>query len=311
MNGTAVRRVLVSHPAQAAAGILIDGAFGEPPAPVHPVALFGRAMTVVERVGYRDSRTAGIGHAVVGSTVGLVSGAALRSIAVAGRSLRETALDIGAALDRGDLASARAKLPALVGRDPSALGGQEVARAVVESVAENTVDAVVAPAFWAACGGAAGALGYRAVNTLDAMVGHRSARYERYGWASARLDDVAGYVPARVTAALVTAVRPRSAAAIWRAIRTQAVDHPSPNAGVGEAAFAAALGVRLGGMSRYGGRVENRPALGTGRPPAAADIPRAVRLSADVSLLLAALLAAVAVTDTAAAPGGRRPLRGR
>jgi adenosylcobinamide-phosphate synthase len=317
MNGTALLRVLASHPAQAAAGILIDRAAGEPPASVHPVAWFGRAMTAVERVGYRDSRTAGIGHAILGSTIGLTSGAALGStlaataIAVAGRSLRETALDIGAALDRGDLAAARAKLPALVGRDPSTLGGPDVARAVVESVAENTVDAIVAPAFWAACCGAPGALGYRAVNTLDSMVGHRSARYERYGWASARLDDVAGYLPARVTAALVTVARPRSAQAIWRAIRTQAVEHPSPNAGVGEAAFAAALGLRLGGISSYGGRVENRPALGAGRPAATADIPRAVRLSADVSVLLAALLAAVGATETAAASGGRRPLRCR
>jgi len=157
----------------------------------------------------------------------------------------------------------------------------------------------VAPAFWAACCGAPGALGYRAVNTLDAMVGHRSARYNRYGWASARLDDVAGYLPARLTAALVGVARPRRAVAIWQVIRTQAPGHPSPNAGVAEAAFAAALGLQLGGRNRYEGRVEDRPALGTGRTPAAADIARAVRLSADVSLLLAGLLAAVATADAA------------
>jgi adenosylcobinamide-phosphate synthase len=213
-------------------------------------------------------------------------------LAVAGRCLGESALTVGRALDRGDLEAARAALPALVGRDPAGMDESEMARAVVESVAENTVDAVVAPAFWAAIGGAPGALGYRAVNTLDAMVGHRSTRYRSYGWASARLDDVAGYLPARLTAALVAGVRPGHAAAIWRAVHRQAPGHPSPNAGVAEAAFAAALGLRLGGCNRYGDRVEHRPWLGQGRPPARSDIRPAVRLSNDVNWLLTAGLAA-------------------
>jgi adenosylcobinamide-phosphate synthase len=303
------RQILATQSAQAAAGILLDRAVGEPPTAMHPVAWFGRAMTLTERLGYQDSRAAGTAHALLGTALGVAGGAALRStaaataLAVAGRSLGDTALDIGAALGRDELTAARAKLPALVGRDPSALSGPEVARAVVESVAENTVDAVVAPAFWAACCGAPGALGYRAVNTLDAMVGHRSARYHRYGWASARLDDVAGYLPARLTAFLVGVARPRRAPAIWQAIRAQAPAHPSPNAGVAEAAFAVALGVRLGGRNRYGSRVEERPALGNGRSPTAADIPRAVRLSADVSLLLAGLLTAAAAAEAAAGGG--------
>jgi adenosylcobinamide-phosphate synthase len=184
----------------------------------------------------------------------------------------------------------------------------------VESVAENTVDAVVAPALWAAALGAPGALGYRAVNTLDAMVGHRSDRYLRYGWASARLDDLAGWVPARVTAALVAAVRPPRAGAVWTAVRTQAPAHPSPNSGVAEAAFAAALGLRLGGENRYGDRVELRPPLGTGRPAERGDIARAVGLSRDVTLALAGGLGALRVVKspisaritTRNAPGGRR-----
>lgn len=291
---------------QAAAGLLLDRLLGEPPTALHPVGWFGRMMTLAERVGYRDTRSAGAAHALLGTTLGLAGGVALRStvaattLAVAGRSLGDIAMEIGAALERGDLAQARAKLPALVGRDPSGLSGAELARAVVESVAENTVDAVVAPAFWAACWGAPGALGYRAVNTLDAMVGHRSTRYQRYGWASARLDDVAGYVPARLTAVLVGIARPGRTAAVWRAVRAQAPAHPSPNAGVAEAAFAAALGVRLGGINRYDGRVECRPALGVGRPPTAADIGRAVRLSVEVSLLLAGLLGVVAAVEAAA-----------
>jgi len=197
-------------------------------------------------------------------------------------------------LGRGQIEAARAALPGLVGRDPTGLDAGEIARAVVESVAENTVDAIVAPALWAALAGAPGALGYRAVNTLDAMVGHRSARYLRYGWASARLDDAANYLPARVTAALVVAVRPGAAAAVWRAVRIQAPAHPSPNSGVAEAAFAAALGLRLGGSNRYSDRTEVRAALGSGRAPTAADIPAAVRLSRDVSLALVGLLAGAA-----------------
>jgi adenosylcobinamide-phosphate synthase len=280
-----------------ALGIVADRILGEPPAAAHPVVAFGKVMRAVERTMYRDTRTAGAVHAVIGTGLGATAGAVLRStavatwLAVAGRALASAATGVGAALEAGDLDRARSLLPALVGRDPSQLDEKEIARAVVESVAENTVDAVVAPAFWAAVLGARGALGYRAVNTLDAMVGHHSPRYEHYGWASARLDDLAGWVPARMTAAAVAAVRPRAAGAVWTAVRTQAPAHPSPNAGVAEAAFAAALGLRLGGENRYcepGGsgartqRVEIRPPLGTGRPAEAADIARAVALSRDV-----------------------------
>ena len=287
-----------------AAGVLADRLLGEPPAPVHPVVAFGRLMRRVERLLYRDSRAAGVAHAVVGCGVGAVAGRLLGStavatwVAVAGRALGAAAGAVGDALEAGDLAQARALLPALVGRDPSALDEKEIARAVVESVAENTVDAVVAPALWAAALGAPGALGYRAVNTLDAMVGHHSARYEHYGWASARLDDVAGWVPARVTAALVAGVRPASAGAVWAAVRTHAPAHPSPNAGVAEAAFAAALGLRLGGANRYGDRVELRPPLGTGRPAEAGDIARAVALSGDVctSMVVISAISARATT---------------
>jgi adenosylcobinamide-phosphate synthase len=172
---------------------------------------------------------------------------------------------------------------------------KELSRAAVESVAENSVDAVVAPALWAALLGAPGAGAYRAVNTMDSMVGHRSARYERYGWAAARLDDAAGFVPARVAAALVAMVRPRQVSAVWRAVRRDAPQHPSPNAGVAEAAFAGALGLRLGGENRYGDRIELRASLGDGRAPERADIERAVVLARDVGLALAAALGAVSL----------------
>jgi adenosylcobinamide-phosphate synthase len=160
-------------------------------------------------------------------------------------------------------------------------------------VAENTVDAIVAPALWATVAGAPGALGYRAINTLDAMVGHHSTRYEHYGAASARLDDAANWLPARATAALVMLVRASSANEIRRAVITQAPLHPSPNAGVVEAAFAAALGVQLGGRNRYGDRIEERATLGFGRPACSSDIKESVRLSRDVTYSLASLLTVV------------------
>ncbi len=286
---------MVSRTLLASAGVVADRLFGEPPSPLHPVVGFGRVMRAVERGMYRDSRMPGVAHAAVGTGLGLAAGGLVGStamatwLAVAGRSLGDAATAVASALDCDDLPLARSRLPALVGRDPSALDEKEIARAVVESVAENTVDAVVAPALWAGFLGAPGALGYRAVNTLDAMVGHRSTRYRHYGWASARLDDWAGWVPARATAALVAAVRPRARRAVWTAVRTQAPAHPSPNAGVAEAAFAAALGLRLGGENRYGDRVELRPPLGTGRPAEPGDIAGAVALSRDVSLALCAL----------------------
>jgi adenosylcobinamide-phosphate synthase len=282
-----------------AAGILADRTFGEPPTSVHPVAAFGTVMTALERRLYRDERWAGAVHAAAGIALGVAAGRLVRSravatyVAVSGRMLGSTARQIGRVLEAGDLAGARALLPSLVGRDPSGLDGGEIARAVVESVAENTVDAIVAPALWAAAAGAPGVLAHRAVNTMDAMVGHRSARYERYGWAAARLDDAMAWVPARATAALVAAVRPSAAGEIWRTVRRDAPAHPSPNAGVAEAAFAAALGIQLGGLVRYGERVEDRPRLGEGRAVEAADIDRAVRLSDDVTLALTGALAAV------------------
>jgi adenosylcobinamide-phosphate synthase len=282
----------------AAAGIVIDSVLPEPPSAVHPVALFGRAMTGVEYHLYRDRRVTGVLFALTGTAVGVGAGVAVRSttvattMAVAGHSLLNTASGIGKALDAGDLDRARALLPSLVGRDPTGLDQKEVARAVVESVAENTVDAVVAPALWGAVAGAPGVLAHRAVNTLDSMVGHRSDRYANFGWASARLDDAMAWLPARITAVLVAVVRPGSAGRVARAVHRQAPAHPSPNSGVAEAAFAAALGLRLGGENRYGDRVELRPSLGDGRAVEPSDIHRAVRLSRDVGSGMAAGLVA-------------------
>lgn len=297
-----------------AAGVTADLVLGEPPAQWHPVAAFGTLMAAVERALYRDGRLAGVAHAVLGLGAGAGAGGILARtfggsgatavatyVAVAHRELAAQARGVGDALETGDLGLARRRLPALVGRDPDGLDEKEIARAVVESVAENTVDAVVAPALWALVGGAPGVLAYRAANTMDAMVGHRTARHGRYGWAAARLDDAAGYLPARVTAVLVAAVRPRRAADVVRAVRRDAPAHPSPNAGVAEAAFASALGLRLGGTNRYGDRIEVRAPLGGGRSPEPGDVPRAVALARDVTVALGSALAAAGAAAGVAA----------
>jgi adenosylcobinamide-phosphate synthase len=200
-----------------------------------------------------------------------------------GTSLRREATLMADALDRGDLAAARKRLPHLCGRDPSTLDGPELARATVESVAENTSDAVVAPLFWGAVAGLPGLVAYRAVNTLDAMVGHRSPRYARFGTAAARLDDLANLAPARIAAGLTVVGAPAVGGRPAVAVRAWARDghrHPSPNAGQVEAAMAGALGVRLGGRNVYASRVEERPVLGDGgRVAGVGDIRRAARLS--------------------------------
>jgi adenosylcobinamide-phosphate synthase len=205
------------------------------------------------------------------------------------------ALRLRDALEAGDLDGARALAPTLVGRDPSNLGAAELARAAVESVAENTSDAVVAPLFWMAALGPAGAAGYRAVNTLDAMIGHRSQRHQRFGCAAARLDDIASWVPARLTALLVLALAPGRRRATWRAAMVEGALHPSPNAGRAEGAFAGALGLRLGGVNHYAHGTERRPHLGGGEAPQPRDIERAVRLARRVGVAAAALAALAAL----------------
>ncbi|MEW2156479.1 cobalamin biosynthesis protein [Streptomyces sp. NPDC007189] len=287
----------------AAAGLLGDLLLGDPRRG-HPVAVFGRAAAAVDRALWHDHRGWGALHTTVcaGGAVALgtlaarvvrpwsAASVALTAAAtwavVGGTSLAREARAIGRALESGDVEAARARLPHLCGRDPQALDADGIARAVVESVAENTSDAVVGALVWGAVAGVPGLLGFRAVNTLDAMVGHKSSRYRRYGWASARLDDVAGWPGARLTAVLaaVAGPDPRGALRAWRA---DAARHPSPNAGPVEASFAGALGVRLGGTLSYGGRIEHRPVLNgaTGRAVRVTDIDRAVRLSRRVGLL--------------------------
>jgi len=264
----------------------------------------------MESVTYTDSEAAGIVHelALVGSVVGVSAALRPRVVPVAlatwtvlgGRSLARAGGQLADCLAAGDVDGARTLLPTLCGRDPAVLDVDGLIRAAVESIAENTSDAAVAPLCWGAVGGLPGLLGYRAVNTLDAMVGYRNVRYHRFGWAAARVDDVANLVPARVTGMLIVALAPLHGGRAGGALHTwrrDARQHPSPNAGVVEAAMAGALGISVGGVTPYRHGVELRPVLGAGTDPSVADLRRAVQLSQGVqwgSLVLAVGGAALA-----------------
>jgi adenosylcobinamide-phosphate synthase len=301
-------------------GHLADRRFGDPRRG-HPVAIFGSAAAALERRTYADSRARGLLHltllagTVAGGGLGLerrtrdhplvhtlVTAAATWTV-LGGTSLGREATAVHGLLTDDDLPGARRRLTHLVGRDTSALDEAEVSRATVESVAENTSDAVVAPLVWGALLGVPGLLGYRAANTLDAMVGHRGERYGRFGWASARFDDLLNLPGARLSGLLAAALaatvggRPSAALGAWH---RDARRHPSPNAGVVEAAFAGALGVRLGGRNHYTHGVEDRVVLGDGPAPDRADIGRAVRLADAVGAGAVVVAAAAALRSTRA-----------
>jgi adenosylcobinamide-phosphate synthase len=302
-----------------AAGYLADVVLADPQRG-HPVAVFGSAAAALERRSYADNRAAGAAHTagllaalgVLGLAVERAAhrrGAAWTAAATAvttyvvlgGTSLARTGDRLADTLDSGDIDGARALLPSLCGRDPAALDADGLARAALESVAENTSDAQVAPILWGAVAGVPGLLVYRGANTLDAMIGHKSPKYLQFGWAAARFDDIVNYVGARATG-LVVLVVGGAPSATWRAWQRDAGKHPSPNAGVAEASFAGALGVQLGGPTQYAHRLEMRPTLGDGPAPTAADLRRGVRLSRAVQA--GAALLAVAVS--AACRTGRR-----
>lgn len=304
------------HPMTArAVGLLlghaVDRLLGDPRR-FHPVAGFGRTAALLEERAYADRRARGAVYVLVldGGTSTLAVVAERRAThplaralltatvtwAVLGaRSLDREAAAVHAHLAACDLDAARQRLTNLVGRDTTRLTPDEVARAVVESVAENTSDAVVTPYVWAAVAGVPGLVAHRAANTLDAMVGHHNARYERFGWAAARLDDVLGLPGSRLSGLLAAALGPnaRAAADAWR---RDARRHPSPNGGVVEASFAGALGLQLGGTSTYyGDRVEHRALMGAGRHPTPADIAQARRLARRVGLGAALTAATVSL----------------
>ena len=301
----------MSYGEQVAAALLLDALFGEPPEPVHPTVLMGRAISTFERTALklespRSRRLAGIILAISLPSLVFVStrklidavpvqlrwtlGTALISTTISLRGLREAARSVERELRDGRLECARVRVGHFVGRDTDDLPESEVCRAAVESVAENTSDGIVAPMIYGLLLGAPGALAYKAVNTLDSMVGYPQPPYTEIGWASARLDDVANLAPSRTTAFVTAAVSGRPLQTL-RITRRYGSLTASPNAGRTEAAFAGALGVRLGGTNAYGGVLREGRVLGDGRLPAPMDIQRAVRLMK----LCCALLALLAV----------------
>lgn len=284
--------------------LLLDALFGEPRRG-HPLVLFGRWAERLERrfnPGGRGWRSHGVSAwllAVLPPTavvwlladlpgLGWVVSVLALYAAVGLRSLNEHAEPVAQALEQGDLARARERVGYMVSRDTRELDDSAVARAATESVLENGSDAVFAALFWFAVAGAPGVVLYRLANTLDAMWGYRNARFERFGWAAARIDDLLNYIPARLVA-LTYAVLGKTALALqcWR---QQAPLWDSPNAGPVMAAGAGALGVQLGGPAIYHGELHERPHLGEGEPACAADIQRGMDLVRQGVMLWVAVL---------------------
>jgi adenosylcobinamide-phosphate synthase len=283
----------------------------------HPVTWLGRLIGALDARWNRTAdaawkrRAAGIAAALI--VIALSSGLALAVQAampegwsrlvllailawpfVALRSLHDHVGAVARPLQSGDLAAARSAVSRIVGRDPANLDEAAIARAAIESLAENTSDGIVAPLFWGLLFGLPGIVGYKAVNTLDSMIGHRTERHESFGWAAARIDDVANLVPARLTGLLFALVSAHPRDAMSCMIK-DARRHRSPNAGWPEAAMAAALGVRLCGPRYYHGELADEPWLnGAARDPIAGDIARGLKLYAHAMICLAGLLVVLA-----------------
>src|SRR5580700_2701615 len=292
----------------------------------HPVTWIGRLIAALDRLLNRDTadaywrRGAGIVAillllGIVGAIAfvverellrlpfGLIGVAVIASTLIAQRSLHRHVAAVAVALEQGGVIAGRTAVAKIVGRDVGALDAAGVARAAIESLAENFSDAVVAPVFWMAIAGLPGAALYKAINTADSMIGHRTPRYEAFGWAAARLDDLVNLLASRLAALLLAAAALRketSAKSAWRTVRRDAARHRSPNAGYPEAAMAGALGLSLAGPRVYGGVRVDDAMMGDGRRDAtAADIRRALSLYRTADAILIALTAAVAAIVSA------------
>jgi adenosylcobinamide-phosphate synthase len=300
------------------AAVVLDLVLGDPRALPHPVMAIGRMISYLEprlRRIFRNERTAGC--ALLVTTVGISYAAAallvrgayalapdagiamaiyLSWVSLAARSLHVESAKVAQALERGDLPGARLALSYIVGRETDQLDEAEIVRGAVETVAENTGDGVIAPLCYLMLGGPALAIAYKAVNTLDSMVGYKNERYLHFGWASARFDDLANFIPARLTGLLMVLAAPicaLSGGSAWRIMRRDCRNHSSPNSGFPEAAAAGALGVRLGGINRYFGRLIEKPTIGdAARPLSLAAYGGVVRLMyCSEALLVAGWLA--------------------
>jgi adenosylcobinamide-phosphate synthase len=296
---------------------VLDALVGDPHRLPHPVRVMGRGISWFDQGirgvcrGAISLRLAGVCLAVglpiatflivsviieeaegFAEWLGSALSIGLAATTLAARDLWDHVRAVDGLLQAGELPAARRAVAMIVGRDTEGLSESEVARATVETVAESTADGVIAPLFYLTIGGAPLALAYKAINTLDSMIGHRDDRYVDLGWASARLDDVVNWIPARVTALLliigacVVTRQPERIRNGWRVLRRDGGKHPSPNSGRPEAALAGALGVRLGGTNFYDGVPQDRPMLDPeGREPGQSDIASAAKVMAIASVL--------------------------
>jgi adenosylcobinamide-phosphate synthase len=270
------------------AAVVLDWLLGDPRGVPHPVVGIGKLVSLLEAALRRrfgaEGRLGGVflviltvagalaaGAGIISSLhhihpwVGLAGEAALGWFCLAARSLHRESKRVADALEAGDLEGARQWLSQIVGRDTAALSEEQVWRATVETVAENSSDGVVAPLLYLMVAGPLAALAYKAVNTLDSMVGYKNERYLQFGWAAARLDDLLNWLPARLTGLLVCGAAPLAGLSrreAWRIMGRDGRKHSSPNAGIPEAAVAGALGVQLGGSSSYFGQTVEKPVIG-------------------------------------------------
>lgn len=282
----------------------------------HPVTWIGAAISAFEAALNQGSRRArllsgaltaiiivatvtalfyGLQSLLPGGTVGTLLGSLLAWPLVAARSLHSHVIAVARPLADKDIENARLTVSHIVGRDPNLLDTAGIARASIESLSENTSDGIVAPLFWGLIAGLPGIAAYKAINTLDSMIGHKNDRYEAFGKAAARLDDVVNYLPSRLNGLLFAIASGRHFRACLGVMAQDSPKHRSPNAGWPEGAMAAALGVRLSGARQYGDRVADEPWLNATAPdPGAHDIYRALRLYWKALLLVAASLAVLA-----------------
>ncbi|OZU87327.1 cobalamin biosynthesis protein CobD [Virgibacillus indicus] len=266
--------------------VLTDFIIGDPPKWPHPVKWIGSGISVLEKLlnQGKSRKSKGLLMVLLISTaaflasiflvwmcylihpgIGIAAEAIIISTTIAQKGLKQAALEVYVPLKSGNMAEARRKLSYIVGRDTENLNEEEVVRGTVETVAENISDGVTAPLFWGIIGGAPFAIVYRAINTCDSMVGYKNEKYQDFGWASARLDDVVNWIPSRLTSYIILLGNKPACLTRWEALRIlfrDAKRHPSPNSGWLEAAIASLLGVQLGGVNYYKGVISNRAKMG-------------------------------------------------
>ncbi|WP_273851762.1 adenosylcobinamide-phosphate synthase CbiB [Guptibacillus spartinae] len=307
--------MILNHLLAITVAFFLDRLIGDPPKWPHPVKGFGMLIGFLDKHWNHGNHRKRNGVFMIGTVliivmaitgftvylayavhtlVGIFYEAVLIATTIAQKSLKSAALDVYQPLQTNNMTKAREKLSWVVGRDTAHLDESEVVRGTVETVAENTSDGITAPLFWALIGGSVGAMAYRAINTCDSMVGYRNEKYEAFGYASAKLDDVVNWIPARLTGLCMMLVQKpahTSSGRAWHVLFRDARQHPSPNSGWGEAATAAILGVQLGGVNTYKGIVSNRARMGDPiMKLSAIHIPKAITIMNRTTILFLLLL---------------------